>query len=135
MKKAQGLQINLIILAALGILVLLIGYQLLFKGSKAGLTFAEEQEFRVKHQSCQLSGKSQLLQLESSGQRDLFKEIDTDNDGFPDSCDYCLGGDDRILGEKGIPLACYGGKDTLKKSCEAKGGIFNKEITQCVIRK
>ena len=135
MKKAQGLQINMIILAALGLLVLIIGYQILFKGAGAGLSFVEEQNFRIKHQACKLSGDQQRMQLETTGQMDVFKSIDSDGDGFPNSCDYCQNGDDRKFGEKGIPEACYGGKGTLEEECKKNGGSFKKEIPQCVLSK
>ena len=63
-----------------------------------------------------------------------FRKIDADNDGFPDSCDYCLGGDDRILNGRGIPQMCDAEKGTLQESCTSKKGSFNKEIPQCVIK-
>jgi hypothetical protein len=61
-------------------------------------------------------------------------------DNYPDDCDLCLGGDDRIMTNSyGIPDACYSDPKkndkikSYKDMCKARGGCYISDTDQCCL--
>ena len=99
------------------------------------------QESRYK--MCELSGKKFLergQEVPESIEGDIEFKKGEKGDGFPDECDLCLGGDDRVYSTiYYTPLACY--KDpiknkeirTYKDMCKARGGCYISDKSQCCL--
>ncbi len=116
------------------------------KAEAAG-SLMTSQELRFLREGCELRGKA--LRMENPS---LLARVDRDlpgnnSDGYPDSCDFCIGGSDATDNDDdGIPFDCDDNDDpvggarksgvTLKSICEGKCPPNSKwkETNQCDIR-
>ena len=105
------------------------------RGTANAGQFFDQFQMKNKNQLCMVSGN----QLGGIGQ---FKEAIEENkgDGFPDDCDICLGGDNRVVSNSyGIPDDCFVNPAqnkqirTYKDMCKSKGGCYISDTDQCCI--
>ena len=130
-KKAQGLSFSMIIIAILCLVILIIlSYFIYTRFGSANKVFST-QELKIKNDACRLKG--------SRADRQGIEYADIDNDGYPDSCDICVGGDnlkDKDL--DGMPDACdkYPDKQPRKKEkiADICKHIWDKETERCILK-
>lgn len=112
----------------------------LLTGTAAGAaTQLGSLDLNNRHQLCELTGKK-IIERGLEPKETIEGEK---KDGFPDDCDLCLGGDDRIVTNSyGIPDACYydptkeyrGKKiDSYKDMCKVRGGCYISDTVQCCL--
>ncbi len=105
--------------------------------------FGSKSESSLKALSpIEVSSKNKLCEVRGKFSGDVIeKGMDKDADGYPDDCDICLGGDNRVTTTNsiGIPDSCYMEStsftkfDTYKKMCIARSGCYVSDKDQCCL--
>ncbi len=105
-KRGAELALNMIIIAALSLVVLFFGMTYLIRsGMVFGKTY-NEIALKADARSCQAQGALAEVMFD--------RDFGAIGDKFPDNCDFCLGGDDgQDQDDDGIPDACD------KEPCQA----------------
>ncbi|MBI4439380.1 hypothetical protein HY638_00240 [Candidatus Woesearchaeota archaeon] len=133
MKGKKGMETIEII--GLVILVLVVTYAMfrIFQNPSAAAYTLTQKEIRsAQHLACRAEGEKAKFE---------GREItDADKDGYPDGCDFCIGGDDGTDKDGDIiPDDCDDNSNefptgkTLKKVCETKSGSWDDKNKQCKI--
>src|SRR3989338_1638517 len=135
LKKAQTDPIKVLVTM---LVVLAVATAVLFRSWDKGigaLKTLSPAEVNAKNKVCEIAGK----QLAEKGTLKEPIEL-SKGDGFPDDCDICLGGDNRIVStSSGIPDACYAQTtsefkiQTYKDMCKARGGCYISDTDQCCL--
>lgn len=129
MKKAE-ITWQIIIFMALGIIVLIVSSTIFTGTARTTGKELNKHQLKLRFESCKLEG----LRQPGPGDWDL------DNDGFPNSCETCVGGDDDQNSDTdGLPDECDSDKlknveqGKYKESCNLKGGKWNSKTNQCCL--
>jgi len=125
-KGAINLTVATIIVASLGVFYLLIMRPIILDSAYAGVTALSTEMLKGKRTSCE----SQAEEFIPKGYDDL------DEDGFPDFCDLCLGGDDKKDDDNdGRPDECDKKvKRKLLKDPEVEDASNNPSAFSCEFR-
>ena len=133
MNKKADMSMQTIAIAILVLLVVIVVSVLLYQGSSPASKEVSSYARQLSISSCERKGISG-----TAFDNDFGKGK---GDGFPDSCDVCLGGDDRNDYDADyIPDACDdepkkpAKKANLKEICENAGGIWKKDTKQCELK-
>jgi cytoskeletal protein RodZ len=150
MKRKKTGQMSLEILVSVGLLLIIfavIWWIFIKKPAETSNEFFNTQSAQLKTDVCKMQG------IRGTAEGISFK--DRDSDKYPDSCDICIGGDNKIDGDlDGMPDACDNEPEkkptkqiTFQKMCEDSkvgGKWVESAITagaekstsgQCVLRK
>jgi hypothetical protein len=138
MRAKRGMMPLELIVAAIPLLILL-GFLLYFM-------FNSQTAFGASYNKMQVQANERACLAQAGLAATVFDNDFGRNqgDGYPDSCDICLGGDDNKDSDgDGIPDACDDDRDNppkkgigLKQACEhAKGGAgkWNEARQQCML--
>lgn len=147
-KKAASGAVWVIITMILGIGIMTTSFSFLFQSTAHASTFILDTQIQQKYETCRLERdkhdgedpkKLENREYGTNDRRNLVPE----GDGFPDSCDLCLGGDDnQVSNSYHIPDDCFfdptdekeGAIKNYKDMCKKKiGGCYVKKTFQCCI--